>query len=221
MLKLVYINKQHDQITELLPWYVNNTLSKDETALVEQHLNQCKICQQDHDELIEMLKVSNHNDSVQPSTMQFQNIMQRVDDSEAGNVVPLTKVETKNHPKPLWMKLSMAASITALFIATLIIVNMQRADLTGQTQEQYQVLTTHQNDSNHLPKVAITLHTGSQANDLQPLLNSINTSFELEQASSQRLLVSLPETYTVTDISRFLQTLKLQPEISSVELLTD
>jgi anti-sigma factor RsiW len=34
----------HERLTELLPWYVNATLSEEETALVEAHLGSCDLC---------------------------------------------------------------------------------------------------------------------------------------------------------------------------------
>lgn len=37
----------HKTVSELLPWYVNNTLADDEIALVDQHLQNCPRCRAD------------------------------------------------------------------------------------------------------------------------------------------------------------------------------
>ena len=38
---------EHDKVLELLPWFVNGTLSADETGRVETHLAGCAECRED------------------------------------------------------------------------------------------------------------------------------------------------------------------------------
>ena len=35
---------EHKEVTMLLPWFVNNTLHRDENNIVETHLKSCLIC---------------------------------------------------------------------------------------------------------------------------------------------------------------------------------
>lgn len=37
----------HEETQQLLPWYINQTLSPEQDSLVEQHLQQCLICRRD------------------------------------------------------------------------------------------------------------------------------------------------------------------------------
>ena len=40
-----------DKTRELLPWYLNRTLSEDETKKVEEHLEECLMCRRELEEL--------------------------------------------------------------------------------------------------------------------------------------------------------------------------
>lgn len=42
----------HDEIRELLPWFVNGTLNEDQQSAVSEHLEECRTCRDDVDELV-------------------------------------------------------------------------------------------------------------------------------------------------------------------------
>ena len=44
----------HDSISQLIPWYANNTLSREERAALEEHLKSCAACQSELDWLREV-----------------------------------------------------------------------------------------------------------------------------------------------------------------------
>ena len=46
---------QCEQVRELIPWYVNGTLSRDEATAVAQHITQCTVCRE---ELAQTLQLS-------------------------------------------------------------------------------------------------------------------------------------------------------------------
>jgi Putative zinc-finger len=76
--------QQHDAIWELLPWYVNDSLSPQELTEVEAHLNECPHCQ------AEVARCENLNQSVKsneretwlPSAPHFTKILDNVDAHE-------------------------------------------------------------------------------------------------------------------------------------------
>lgn len=43
----IRITDHHDSVTELLPWYVNDTLDESERELVRQHISDCETCRND------------------------------------------------------------------------------------------------------------------------------------------------------------------------------
>ena len=75
-------NQDHAAISELLPWYANNTLTRAEQALVEAHLPTCQTCQA---QLAECRQLSSnlltHREQAawQPSAMHFSQIMASID----------------------------------------------------------------------------------------------------------------------------------------------
>ena len=73
----------HQQITALLPWYCNGTLSADDKDAVEQHLNECPRCQE---ELLYCQKLAQQRPSPvgswTPSAAHFAGIMAEVDKLE-------------------------------------------------------------------------------------------------------------------------------------------
>jgi Putative zinc-finger len=74
-------NQQHDSIWELLPWYVNESLSPQESAEVESHLSACPLCQAEVarcNNLNQSVK-SNPQDTWKPSAPHFAKILNNVD----------------------------------------------------------------------------------------------------------------------------------------------
>ena len=74
-------NEQHDYVWELLPWYVNDGLSQQESAEVDVHLRDCPICQ---NEVVrcknEYASVkANERDTWTPSAPHFAKVMANVD----------------------------------------------------------------------------------------------------------------------------------------------
>ena len=79
-------NTGHDAVVELLPWYVNGTLSRAEQASVEQHLPSCSECQQllaEYEQLDDIRSIESDLPTWQPSGTQFASILQNIDTLES------------------------------------------------------------------------------------------------------------------------------------------
>ena len=63
MLKLIHNNKDHNNVSELLPWYVNQTLTPSELESVEKHIRVCEACQQEIELLQTTFKAANDFDA--------------------------------------------------------------------------------------------------------------------------------------------------------------
>ena len=78
-------NQDHDNVWELLPWYVNQGLSLQEVNQVETHIEVCMICQSELarcQELNQSVK-TNQQDEWMPSPPHFAKVLEQVDALEA------------------------------------------------------------------------------------------------------------------------------------------
>jgi anti-sigma factor RsiW len=72
------MSDEHEQKSELLPWYVNKTLAGREAAAVERHLLVCAECQKEAAQL-QALMAGDEEDGWTPSPAHFAKVMAKVD----------------------------------------------------------------------------------------------------------------------------------------------
>jgi anti-sigma-K factor RskA len=86
------INTEHTELEGLIPWYVNGTLSAEESAAVEQHMAVCKQCQSEAlrcQSLVGQLPAA--QEIWKPSAAHFADILANVDKLEAVTAKPDTR----------------------------------------------------------------------------------------------------------------------------------
>ena len=83
-------NAEHERVAELLPWYVNASLSREEAALVDEHLAACAACR---DELARCRALSltarsapQGEEGWAPSPRHFARVLARIEASEQRRV---------------------------------------------------------------------------------------------------------------------------------------
>lgn len=78
-------NRDHDYLWELLPWYVNEGLSRDEVSEVEAHLKDCPACQSEVSRCRDVSQTvkSNQREIWMPSAQHFATLLDSVDAFEA------------------------------------------------------------------------------------------------------------------------------------------
>ncbi len=149
------LSDTHEQVEALLPWYVKGQLDGGDLAMVETHLQQCEICQQE-------IKAERHlapeirsavmaAPSHVPSS-QWQNFKQRIESQESeaaqpGMRPPRRQIPTKKHPshrsrsfwnrpeKLRWVALAQAAVIVAM-------VGVAMPGLLSEPEKEYQTLSS-------------------------------------------------------------------------------
>lgn len=125
---------EHDEIAELLPWYVTDTLKSLEKTRVSQHLETCPLCRQElqlYRQLETAKQVSLPSQSWQPSSVQFAAILQGIDELEQAQAQIVPKQENQNQAKRShWFKAipnpviwCMALETAALAALVLVFVN--------------------------------------------------------------------------------------------------
>lgn len=92
------IYAEHSEMEGLIPWYVNGTLSADESSAVEQHMAMCEQCQS---EALRCQSLAGQLPTPQeiwkPTPAHFADILANVDKLEAATVKPNTS-RTKTAP---------------------------------------------------------------------------------------------------------------------------
>lgn len=78
------LNHLHQETRELLPWYVNGTLNREEVAKVEAHLTTCLACQMEFTQCREIAAAvhGERQEAWSPSAGHWQQLLARVDAAE-------------------------------------------------------------------------------------------------------------------------------------------
>lgn len=107
---------EHSQIQELLPWYVNETLSGKDKDLVLRHLGDCKACQEERDRLYKLQTVIQESGSVQPGyQLSYRRVLKRIEESER-NKESTREIEPTPAVRRI-VPLGIAASLVAVLLA--------------------------------------------------------------------------------------------------------
>ena len=72
----------HQQVMELLPWYVNATLQPEERTQVEAHLKGCQECARELEQALELQHAVSGDPAPEPSPFQFTRALARVEEYE-------------------------------------------------------------------------------------------------------------------------------------------
>lgn len=89
---------KHQDIIELLPWYVNATLSQAEREVVRQHLAGCRECAREVERLSAMQRAISELDeqTSEPSPFMLNRALAEIEDFERNRTV------TRTHPRENW-----------------------------------------------------------------------------------------------------------------------
>jgi anti-sigma factor RsiW len=72
----------HQQVMELLPWYVNATLKSEERLQLEAHLKECSDCAHELEQALELQQAVRAEAVPEPSAFQFTRALARVEEYE-------------------------------------------------------------------------------------------------------------------------------------------
>jgi hypothetical protein len=110
------MGSEHSQIQELLPWYVNETLSGKDKDLVLRHLGDCKACQEERDSLYKLQTVIAESESVHPGyELSYRRVLKRIEESER-NKESTREIETTPVVRRL-LPFGIAASLVTILLA--------------------------------------------------------------------------------------------------------
>ena len=131
------MEKEHEQTLELLPWYVNDTLSGKDEEVVLKHLADCRACQTERDRLYEIQDVIQESDTpLMGYELSLRRVMRRVELSEKNresteDVELLQRVLQQKHK---YLPIGIAASIFSLVMAGAAWMNFDNSSSINEFQ---------------------------------------------------------------------------------------
>ena len=106
------MNAENKHPDDLLPWYVNNTLSADDRARVETHMAECEDCRNEV-KFLQKLRAGIQQDSVSaPKELGLKRLLRDV-----------KKEKRKRVAAPAWMRLALAASVAIIVLQNIVLFN--------------------------------------------------------------------------------------------------
>ena len=113
----------HQQVFELLPWYVNGTLAEAERAAVQRHLTECLVCRRELDAQRSLQEMFEHSETVPLAPRQgLSTLMAKIDSQarpESGFMIRL---------RPLASHWRIAAAVAVLAIGAVAAVSLSVRD---------------------------------------------------------------------------------------------
>ncbi|MBD3648140.1 MAG: zf-HC2 domain-containing protein, partial [Pseudomonadales bacterium] len=97
--------KSHEEVKELLPWFVNGSLNEDEQSIVNEHLESCDECQRDIEQLLMISKEFNATVDIDDDWDDYievssRNFMGKLDESPRKQDLP---VQSRSRQPWLWI----------------------------------------------------------------------------------------------------------------------
>ncbi len=200
-------------ILELLPWYVNKTLSMQEKYEVESYLSTHPEAQKEV-ELLQQIQQAVKEDIVVPAAntdrlMQKLNAFEQIDNAPAKRTAQRF-LDWLFSPKTAW---------TAVPTAFALIAIVSFIWLSGQTgNHDFQTLSSGEEHS--ALHIAVTTSVENNSGTFISELKKIAPTATINTESDHRLIIVLPGDTNVEQSMELLQILKSRSYVTSAELIT-
>jgi Putative zinc-finger len=194
------VKSEHERAMEFLPWYVNETLSDAERALVESHVRHCVPCRLALREQRDLQLALREHPSVHLSAERgFDRLMQRIDgtSSAPGGKGPVNRY------------FALAASVTLGFVALGAAVYV--ATGLRPTPDAFETLAT--TNSRPSARLDVVFADGVTESDLRELLQTFDASLVGGPSAVGRYTIELPGPATSEDLDEVVAALRKDPRI--------
>ena len=220
MLKLIHNNKDHSNVSELLPWYVNQTLTQSEHASVEKHVRVCEVCQQEIKMLQSTFKAANDFDAaVIPCDERFNAIMQRIERTDESQASPNSRQPSKKPTTPAWYQQPQMA-IAASFLGAMLMLYWASPLFTGILNDDsgdYQVLTSADSEAT---QIKVSFVNSTSKDDAHRILTAVDDRFTIS-GKHPDYTFTLPTDYDVIKISKLVKNLNSKNTITNVNIVRE
>lgn len=228
MHKLTQNQHEHDDVLELLPWHLNNTLNAEESERVRTHLQQCAACQQEAELLTTALDAANtYAPAADISEDRFESVMARIEQAEAED----NTAHTASTRAGIGGKLSawwqaMLANMGAgagwsAAVAAGLLVAVIGFQLLPANDAPFETVTTAPTGDDSPLALRVQFKDAMTRAEAQQLLQSSGVEFTLAQQDAINYIVSLPSDAPVNALNELLQALSAETKIANVEVALD
>ncbi len=155
----------HQHAAELLPWFVNGSLSPIERVIVERHVGECLGCRQEIDNLRALQAAIARDDSDAAATQAFRRLQPRIERASFGmNAARLLPALVDQWlATPVWLRGAVIAQLA--LIAILAVALIERAET-----QYYHTLSTPAASVNARGGLTVVFAAGSAEQDIRDVL---------------------------------------------------
>jgi len=199
--------EHHDAVTELLPWYVNDTLDESERDLVREHIDVCDDCRENV-ELLSHVQRTVRNESPAPLVP-----APRTDKL-------LAAIDRRGH-RPLlrsrWQWLA-AASVIILVGVTSALIWPRGDGLDSPTRFETATSPASSDSINYVVELQFVDGVGAEA--ITALFDEIDARGSVSPLSEGTYRVTLAlGSLSLTDLERYIQDIESRSEVATAEVV--
>ncbi len=211
----------HDEISLLLPWYVNKTLREEEFSAVESHLKICLVCRRELASL-EKLSIAINQESLFDSeaNVSFAHLMNKINTDTAPNrplpqLNAIRKSKWKSNVSRLPALHRPKTALAAAILLALVIPNY--FDLVKLSSNDYRTLSdTEQSDSRN-NDIRVVFSKDITKQQIDAIVSSVQGQLVGQPTEQSVYTVHIERAKTPTDILNTLAELRKNPKIIFAE----
>ena len=230
----------HDELMELIPWYVNGTLDTAERDFVERHVEGCNDCANEVQWLKGLYDVANSGAEVYPLPGQgFDKLRARIelerhDEVEYGeSAKPPTRTAdvpggllpwVKFLLNSLWQRPASWAAVPAALVAVVLVysnVYTFDAQTPGTPPQGNMTTLTSEDATEHLTSLTVQPASEAARRSILTALESAGAQGELRLSDNGDFRVLLSTDTNLAAVKRLLSTLRSSPSIETAALVVE
>lgn len=195
----------HDQLVELLPWYVNGTLDESERGLVQRHIENCAECRDDVEMLAETSRAI-RNGSPAPLVPQ----------PDTEHLLAALEEDDRPGTRRNWRWIAAAAAVATLAMA----VAWQLAPRPADPPAMFETLTSAGADPTIDYVLEVRFMPDSSADTHDTFFQSIGASQLATPMSSHVYRVALGlGTVSLKELEQYADEIESRPEVASARFV--
>ena len=200
-------NARHDVVTELLPWYVNDTLDESERNLVREHIGACEDCR-DNVELLSRIQRAVRTESPAPlvPAPRTEELLAALNGRGRRHVI-----------RGRWQWLAAASVVVFVGVTSLLI--WPRGDK-FESPTRFETATSPAAIESINYVIELQFVDGTSAQARAALFDSIDASEPASPVNEDTYRVTLAlGSLSLTDLERHIQDIESRPEVSTAEVV--
>lgn len=171
----------HQEISLLLPWYVNNTLHGDEIKIVESHLKVCLTCKRELTTLHKLAAAVQQEGSIDSAARaSFSQLKKRIHSSEETSRENVPKVLALSGQREWYGKLRLRNLVLprpALALAAVLLISLllpRFIDISTVQMNEYRTLSNAENPAVSQNTISVIFSNDTEQRQMNEILASVH-----------------------------------------------